>query len=231
MKNGTEKYIETVQYFARLYDFCNDRLFEGKLKKPVITVQCDERNKTLGWWSVKKVWKWTEKAPANCADCGEDRDSCSDFLNCFQFVECEEHELNLTAQQLNRPFPEIAATMIHEQCHQYACLNNIKDTSRGGVYHNKQYKKIAEEHGLKVACVKTIGWSDTYLTEATSALISEFVKDNPVDIIYRLPVLKGQSVKSSSTRKYVCPVCGNSVRATKEVHILCADCNQIMSEE
>ena len=31
--------------------------------------------------------------------------------------------------------------------------------------------------------------------------------------------------KKSSTRKYYCPVCGNSVRATKDVNILCMDCN------
>ena len=27
------------------------------------------------------------------------------------------------------------------------------------------------------------------------------------------------------TRKYVCPVCGMIVRATKEVHIKCGDCD------
>ena len=31
--------------------------------------------------------------------------------------------------------------------------------------------------------------------------------------------------RPSSTRKYLCPVCGNSVRATKDVNILCMDCN------
>lgn len=30
--------------------------------------------------------------------------------------------------------------------------------------------------------------------------------------------------RTSSTRKYICPCCGNSVRATKEVHIACLDC-------
>ena len=31
--------------------------------------------------------------------------------------------------------------------------------------------------------------------------------------------------RTSSTRKYICPCCGNSVRATKEVHIACLDCS------
>ena len=39
MKNGTEKYIETVAYLGKLYDFANAELFGGELVKPVITVQ------------------------------------------------------------------------------------------------------------------------------------------------------------------------------------------------
>ena len=34
--------------------------------------------------------------------------------------------------------------------------------------------------------------------------------------------------KPSSSRKYVCPCCGNSVRATKCVHIACMDCQAEM---
>lgn len=206
MKDGTEKYIETVNYLAKLYDYCNDKIFGGELTRPVITVQRDERNKSNGWWSVKKVWKENDK------DEGE-------------------HELNMTAQQLNRPINEIAATMIHEMCHQYASVHNMQDTSRAGNYHNKLFKRIAENHGLMVECVQTIGWSHTELTDETAARIAEFVKDNPDSLIYRLPVMKGESIKTSSTRKYVCPVCGNSVRATKEVRIMCVDCNELMREE
>ena len=139
MKDGTEKYIETVNYLAKLYDYCNDKIFGGELTRPVITVQRDERNKSNGWWSVKKVWKENDK------DEGE-------------------HELNMTAQQLNRPINEIAATMIHEMCHQYASVHNMQDTSRAGNYHNKLFKRIAENHGLTVERVQTIGWSHTELT-------------------------------------------------------------------
>lgn len=206
MKNGTEKYIGTVGYLSKLYDYCNAKLFDGELVKPVITVQQDAKNKTNGWWSVGKVWK------ENAEDEGE-------------------HELNMTAQQLNRPINEIAATLIHEMCHQYAQTNNMQDTSRAGNYHNKLFKQIAEKHGLHVECVATIGWSHTTLTDDTAAIIAEFVKDNPDSVIYRMPVFKGQSVKTSSTRKYICPVCGQSVRATKAVNIMCADCNELMHEE
>lgn len=206
MTNGTEKYIETVAYLGKLYDFANAKLFGDELVKPVITIQRDERNKTNGWWSVQKVWK------ENAEDEGE-------------------HELNMTAQQLNRPINEIAATLIHEMCHQYASINKMQDCSRSGQYHNKLFKKIAETHGLKVECVDKIGWSHTELTDTTAAMIADFVKDNPPTVIYRLPVMKGQIVKTSSTRKYLCPICGQSVRATKVVNIICADCDEPMQEE
>lgn len=206
MKNGTQKYIETVAYLGKLYDFANAELFSGELIKPVITIQRDERNKTHGWWSVGKVWQ------ENAEDEGE-------------------HELNMTAQSLNRSIEEIAATLIHEMCHQYAGCNNLQDTSRSGSYHNKLFKKIAESHGLKVSCEETIGWSHTELTEETAEKLAGFTAENPPSVIYRLPVVKGQTVKTSSTRKYVCPVCGQSVRATKAVNIICADCNKPMQEE
>ena len=32
--------------------------------------------------------------------------------------------------------------------------------------------------------------------------------------------------KPSSTRKYVCPCCGMSVRATRDVNIACLDCSE-----
>ena len=206
MENGTEKYIETVAYISKLYDFLNERLFDGFLKKPVITIQQDTNNKAFGWFSLKKVWKETEK------DDGQ-------------------NEINITAQYLNRPIKQVAATLLHEMCHQWAQANNLQDCSRSGNYHNKIFKRIAESHGLNVECVKTLGYSYTELNATSELLIDKFVLDNPLTIIYRLPVFKGQNVKSTSTRKYVCNCCGNSVRATKRVNIICADCNCYMVEE
>ena len=212
MKNGTEKYIETVVYLGKAYDFFNERLFGGELIKPVITVQRDERNKTNGWWSINKVWKWKD---------------CDDS----EPVEQEEYELNMTASGLNRPVKEVFATLLHEMCHQYASMNKLQDCSRSGQYHNKIFKKIAETHGLKCECVAKIGWSHTELSPDTDKLAEEFLSENSGNLIFRLPVTHGQILKSSSTRKYVCPVCGNSVRATKSVNIMCLDCNEPMPEE
>lgn len=205
-KNPTERLIETVSYLEQLFDYCNAKMFGGELVKPVITVQRDERNKTYGWFSTKPVW----------FDGADDKNGA--------------HEINITAQQLNRGMDGIAATMIHEQCHLYAHMHNMQDCSRGGTYHNKLFAKIAGDHGLVVKQVKTYGWSYTELTEASKALIAKWVKDNPSNMLYRLPCFASVKGRSSSTRKYECPTCGMSVRATKEVHLICADCQQIMQE-
>lgn len=206
MTNGTEKYISTVQYLSKLYDTFNSAFFGGELVKPVITVQQCARNKYNGWWTVKRTWF------ENKEDSGE-------------------YELNISAQFLDRSIVEIAATLLHEMCHQYASANGIQDCSRSGTYHNTQYKRIAESHGLTVQKAPSIGWSVTELGEHAQAIVSGFVQENPETLIYRSQVFKVQKVKSSSTRKYVCPCCGMSVRATKTVNIMCADCNQIMDEE
>ena len=206
MTNGTQRYLETISWLGRLYEYFNSKLFKNELERPVITVQTDERNRAYGWFTCNKVWKESEK------DDGQ-------------------YEINMSAQFLNRPVNEIAGTLIHEMCHHYAKENNLQDCSRGGSYHNKLFKKIAEEHGLQVENVPKIGWSNTSLTEETKWLVAEFLRFNDEKLIYRVPAPKGARVKSSSTRKYACPCCGNSVRATKSVNIMCADCNEFMTEE
>lgn len=123
--------------------------------------------------------------------------------------------------------------------------NGIADTSKGGKYHNKHFKSIAEERGLIIEYVQYIGYSKTTPTEDFIAVLSENglldfdmktarvgIKqsggdgnDNGTDTNIPPP-----SKPKCSTRKYVCPSCGISVRATKEVNIACLDCGVVMIE-
>lgn len=148
--------------------------------------------------------------------------------------------MNLSADYLNRPIENVVATLIHEACHLYAMQNNIKDTSNQGVYHNKQFKKIAEETGrLHVEKHEKYGWT---ITEPTEDTIDFIIKYGFEDIqlvrgsMYSLVGIGGAKAgnngtitpktrKPSSTRKYICPCCGNSFRATKKLNVLCMDCN------
>jgi len=206
MKDGTKQYLETISWLGKLYNYVNDELFNGELKRPVITVQTDESNKAFGWFTLKRVWK-------------ESKDDEGEF------------EINMSSQYLNRPINETAGTMIHEMCHQYAQVHNVQDCSRSGTYHNKLFKKIAEDHGLSVEKIDKYGWARTTLTAETIELLGYFFEKLPATLIYHDVPQKGIRVKSSSTRKYVCPCCGMSVRATRSVNIMCADCNEYMTVE
>lgn len=204
MKNGSEKYIEAIKYLGELYDFLNRRFFFDELKKPVITICPDGKNKAFGWFVCGEIWR----------EDGEETGAT---------------EINVSAQFLNRPISDVAETMLHEMVHQYAYDNQMQDCSRGGSYHNKLYAKLAREHGLIAEKADKTGWSATSLMITSREIIDEFATEHK--FIYRLPERKGTRVRSSSTRKYVCPICGMSVRATKRVRIMCADCDAFLCEE
>ena len=206
MAIGVKEYIETVTYFSKMYDFFNEKLFGVELEKPVITISPDEKNKAYGWITRDKLWKKDENDEGM-------------------------YEINLSAQFLNRSIFETAATLIHEMCHQWARVNDFQDTARSGSYHNKLFRKIAEDHGLNVELNGGRGWSVTTLKESTYRLLENFIEQNSVISVYREMPKKPKRVRNLSVRKYVCPDCEASVRATKVVNVVCGDCNKQMREE
>ena len=144
------------------------------------------------------------------------------------------HEINIGAETLDRDASEVLATLSHEMCHHYCAVNNIKDTSRGGTYHNKKFKEVAEGTGaILVDYDPRIGYSPTRPTDALIAFIEEqgWTGVNlSRQSILGLPGGKGRG-RSNGVRKYVCPNCHCSVRATKAVNIGCLDCGTVMELE
>lgn len=61
----------------------------------------------------------------------------------------------------------VLATLLHEATHGVAHVRGVKDTSRGGRYHNKRFAALGEELGLRVSQVPQIGWSGTELRAET----------------------------------------------------------------
>ena len=206
MAIGVKEYIETVTYLSKMYDFFNEKLFGNELEKPVITISPDEKNKVFGWITRDKLWKKDENDEGM-------------------------YEINLSAQFLNRSISEIASTLIHEMCHQFARVNDFQDTARSGSFHNKLFKEIAEDHGLNVELNGGRGWAVTALKESTNRLLDSFIGQNSVIPVYRVMPIKPKRVRNLSVRKYVCPDCEASVRATKAVNVVCGDCNKQMQEE
>ena len=138
---------------------------------------------------------------------------------------------------LARPIEEVTATLLHEMVHYFNYENGIQDCSRGGTYHNKRFREAAESHGLIVQYSEKYGWSHT----APSDALLDFVLENELtDILINRNEVSGFQItgtgtnngtsttmppRPSSTRKYTCPCCGNSVRSTKAVNIGCLDCD------
>ena len=196
MKQLTE-YKRVASYLDKIFNLLNEAYFENALSKPVITIQRTPR--LYGHVSCAKVWTSDEE---------------------------QRHELNIGAGTLNRNIEDVVATMLHEMVHLWNMQNNIQDCSRGGTYHNKKFKLEAEKRDLQIDYHQTYGWT---ITTPTDNLVEWCIENDLSEI--RVTRHEGKhafitttGTKTSSTRKYICPICGLSVRATKTVSIICGNC-------
>ena len=195
-----------IEELENLFSKFNARFFADKLEKPVITVSPDHTRGAYGWCTGWKAWK-----------AGEDEGH---------------YEINLCAEYLNRPFEETCGTLIHEMVHLQNLQDGVQDTSRSGTYHNKKFKETAEAHGLTVEKGEKYGWHKTALSPEALEFVQSLGKQGFTLVRPRPIGLKGSSKGGgSSSRKYVCPCCGAIIRATKEVRVICADCDCEFQEE
>lgn len=194
---------QATKFLEDAFDILNKQYFENTLPKPIITIQSSP--KTNGHFTTQEVWKDTQRKRSF-------------------------YEINLSAERLNRPIANTIATLIHEMVHYYCQLNDIQDTSRGGTYHNKRFKEEAEKRGLLIDYDPKIGHSITQPSPALKSFCTAQHWRNKLTICRAgdYPDDTPKQKKPSSTRKYICPCCGQSVRATKEVRILCMECAQQM---
>lgn len=203
-------YNRVAGYLNKIFDLLNAEFFEGALSRPTITIQSTP--KAYGHFSLRED-TWISKRGAS-------------------------HEINIGAGTLARPIEEVCATLLHEMVHYYNFVNGVQDCSRGGTYHNRRFKASAEAHGLVIEHDERYGWTVT----SPSDRLLEFVMDNDLtDILMNRNEFSGFHIggtgthsgngtatvgTSSSTRKYICPCCGMSVRATRVVRIACLDCGE-----
>lgn len=211
-----------IEKLEVIFSKLNAEYFGGQLQKPVITVSPDNTKGAYGWCTGWKAW--TDKAPKPISEMTEDEIKAAKDEGFY--------EINLCAEHIARPFEDVVGTMLHEMVHLFNIYAGIQDTSRGGFYHNKKFKEAAEAHGLTVEKTPKYGYSKTAISDDAK----QFVKDNLDGVkfdLYRKPELRigGTKKSASKSRKYVCPCCGAIVRATKEVNIVCGDCEVSFEEE
>lgn len=197
------EYVNAVQTLNEWFDKLNKLKFENTLSKPIISIASDHKNSCFGWCTTWQAWE---------AD------------------NIKRYEINIVPEHLNRQPQETIGTLLHEMVHLDNIQKGIKDCSRSGTYHNKKFKNTAEAHGLIVEPSQKYGYAHTKLTPETIKELQDIGILERIDLCRHSPVKLGKKSKSS-TRKYVCPSCGISCRATKDIKILCYTCEEIMEKE
>ena len=207
-------YNRVAGYLNKIFDLLNETFFENELSRPTITIQSTPR--AYGHFSLRED-TWVSKLGGT-------------------------HEINIGAGTLSRPIEEVVSTLLHEMVHYYNYERGVQDCSRGNTYHNRKFREEAERRGLIVEHSDKYGWSHT----SPSDLLLDFVLENDLsDILINRNEFSGfqmggtgthsgtsitPTAKKSSSRKYICPCCGTSIRATKKVNIGCLDCGVPMIE-
>lgn len=211
-----KNYQEMLEYG---FSVLNREFFNGELPPIVITIQSSRGS--YGHFTIQKEWRVAEE---------------------------RYNEINISAEHLDRPIENIMSTLMHELVHYYNFLNGVKDTSQYGRYHNKLFKQEAEKRGLIITYRQYIGWSHTEPSPEFIEVLQENGIEKPIDInrdgVFGIGLtgIGGSGTdgtngatgiagtepgkRKCSTRKYICPTCGTSFRATKDINVLCMDCNE-----
>lgn len=75
-------------------------------------------------------------------------------------------EVLLAGEALHLKPAEVFEVLLHEAAHGLNAARGVKDTSRGGRYHNERFRAAAEEVGLEVKALPPYGMAATSLPEA-----------------------------------------------------------------
>lgn len=164
-------------YLEKMFRTINADSFNGELEEPIITIQSTPT--AYGHVSVAKTWKRK----------GEDR-----------------HELNISADWLQRPIENVVATLIHEMVHLYNMQHDIQDCSRDIL--EKGWGDIDMGRGCLYGLFGGSGGNSGKDGNGGSGAVPG--ADTP---------------KKGNSRRYKCPSCGALVRTTKDLHIICGKCS------
>ena len=155
-------------------------------------------------------------------------------------------EINITSEYINCPIGEVAVIMLHEMVHLYNMVHEINDVSNNGYYHNKQIKDTAEAHSLHIEHRSAYEWTVTTLTAQTAEWLAQqpgmedFTASRKTVFQIKLNGNDdnedgnettinvkggGHATSKNCSLKYSCPKCGVIIRATKQVNVVCGDCD------
>lgn len=169
-------YNRAAGYLNKLYDKLNEHFFDSQLTRPVITIQSTPR--AYGHYTLYDAWS----------------------------IKGEGYrEINIGAGTLDRPIEYTVATLLHEMSHQLGEeIECVQTCSRNNTYHNKEFKRIAEAHGLICTRTEKYGWSNT--SAVLSDELLEWILDNDIQEIkltrhdpHGVRIVGGNSTASGGT--------------------------------
>ena len=171
VKSPATRSVELTQELYRAFDYFNKRFADGELPKVVITIQEAGRKNALGWFG-NGFWK-------------DDVASVS------------VPEINISAEHLDRNAFGTLETLLHEMAHLKNAVNDIRDCT-SGQYHNKHFKKTAEEFGLVVKRTHNKGYAFTKLGHEAEKAIQEL---KPKKEIFK--GLRRKRIHTTREKKYI----------------------------
>lgn len=207
-----------VNQLEKCFRLLNQDFFNGELPTPIITV-------------IPTPKAYAHYVPYDIWDTKDD----------------SKREINIASGTLNRPLENVIASLLHEMVHMYNdCILNVQDTSRNGTYHNRQFAKQAEAHGLIVTRSEKYGYAHTAPADSLLEWVLNHDELREIEICRSNPFYNAVGIgthasnggaistttanKNSHSRRYICPCCHTIVRATKLVNIICGDCMERMEE-
>lgn len=183
------------------YNKLNSFCFNGTLPHLMITFESGAKHKAYGWAYTKKMW---------------------DTSNGMKYS-------IVIATEFLRDHENVLRTLVHEMCHIYAMENGLKDTSRGGYYHNNTFKEIAEKAHL-ICTKERQGWATRNEDEELKKVFKEIMGDAFITFNWaNKPEPKkegtgegaeGQPKKKSGYYIFKCPQCGATIRTTKANRVI-----------
>lgn len=197
-------YTKIIGYLDRIFNLLNKDFFNNELPKVVISIK--NSTKTNGEFSVSDVW--------NCDG-----------------ISTKEIEIPISA--INKSIQEIVVSLFHAMIHEYCFINNIKDTSRGGAYHNKRFKAEVEKRGIRVIYDGQNGWNTMFATSVIDQFCSKYsLRKVDIEALMTPVNPQGQTRKfhygTYQSKRYICPCCGMIVRSGKFASLICGDCMEEM---
>ena len=241
MENASKRLVSSIEELGRLYDFLNKEFFESALSKPVITIMPEERKRSdvrvLGWFTDYEVW--AEKSGGRAYELNITADYADRSV--LDIAETLLHEMvHQFACESGINDCSRAGTYHNKNYALIACAHglNVKKTKKYGFSDTRlkpEAARIIEHFEFMEDLIyrrQTMDYEE---------IINLIEKQVPEDMEHRETVIRdmyrdicegrlkvtkgGIKPKRSSTRKYICPICGMGVRATRVVNIKCGDCD------